>query len=229
MKYKIKQTQTLLEAVMEIYKGVSKQKAKQILAHSDFSIEGNTVDKHPHTIIPEGMTLEIISKGDEQKPRKVKGRLKVYTIFYEDQYLLAALKPAGLLSCASKYDKVDYSFHKELEHFISQRDEKKTRLFICHRIDREVEGILLFAKTEELQKTVKDSWHEVTKKYLALTENKPKVESGIIQNWLKDNESRKVKAYFKEVKGSKLAKTEYRYLRQESVYALVEVKKSFES
>jgi 23S rRNA-/tRNA-specific pseudouridylate synthase len=40
---------------------------------------------------------------------------------------------------------------------------------------------------------------------------------------LKDSESRKVKAYFKEVKGSKLAKTEYRYLRQESSYSLVEV------
>ena len=156
MKYKIKHTQGLLETLLEVYKGISKQKAKQILAHSDFMVDGKPIDKHPETILFEGNELEIISKGDVSKPQRIRGKKRPVTIFYEDKYLLAALKPAGFLSCASKHDKVDYSFHKELEHFVSERDEKKTRLFICHRIDREVEGILMFAKTEELQEKVKE-------------------------------------------------------------------------
>jgi RluA family pseudouridine synthase len=223
MKYKIKHTQGLLETLLEVYKGISKQKAKQILAHSDFMVDGKPMDKHPETILFEGNELEIISKGDVSKPQRIRGKKRPVTIFYEDKYLLAALKPAGFLSCASKHDKVDYSFHKELEHFVSERDEKKTRLFICHRIDREVEGILMFAKTEELQEKVKDTWPEVTKKYLALTERKPEKESGVIQNWLRDTELQKVKEYYKEVTGSKFAKTEYRFVRQEKKYSLVEV------
>jgi 23S rRNA pseudouridine1911/1915/1917 synthase len=223
MKYTTKQTKSLLETVMDIYKGISKQKAKQIISHSEFTISGNRIEKHLDTVIPEGIILELVSKGKELRSKDTKSKLKPKTVLFEDKYLLAALKPAGILSCASRNDKVDYSFHKELEYFISERDRKKTRLFVIHRIDREVEGILMFAKTEEMQIEMKHIWPDVTKKYMALTEKKPSKTSGVIENWLKDTESQKVKEYNYEISGSKFAKTEYRFIKGEKKYSLIEV------
>ncbi len=223
MKYKTKHTKGLLDTVMDIYQGISKQKAKQIIAHSDITVNNENIVKHLDTLITEGVTIEIVAKGQIPKFSKSDKKLKTKIILFEDRFLIAAFKPAGILSCASKNDKVDYSFHKELEHFISERDRKKARLFVIHRIDREVEGVLLFAKSEEMQMKMKDIWKDVTKKYYALTEKKPLKDSGVIENWLKDTDSQKVKAYHKEVNGSKFAKTEYRFIRDEKKYSLLEI------
>ena len=60
MKYTIKKTATLFETVMEIYHGVSKQKAKQIISHSEFIVNGEKTDRHPNKILEAGQFLEIL-------------------------------------------------------------------------------------------------------------------------------------------------------------------------
>lgn len=224
MKYTVKKTSTLLETVMEIYRGVSKQKAKQIISHSEFLINGKKSDRLPNKIIEQGQILEILSIDKNSPKAKLPTRNNPVSLYYEDEYFIVALKPAGILACGSKNDKVNYSFHKELEKFISERNDNKTRLWVVHRIDREVEGLILFAKTEEIQTKIKENWQDVIKKYIALTENKPPENFGIIENWLKDTFEQKVIELKKETADAKFAKTEYTFLKQEKRYYLVEIK-----
>jgi 23S rRNA pseudouridine1911/1915/1917 synthase len=224
MKYKIKKTAGLLETVLEIYKGVSKQKAKQILSHSEFILDGKKIDRHPNTQVGEGSFLEINSIDKSNGKTKLPTRARPISIYFEDDYFLVALKPASILSCGSKTEKMNYSFHKELEKFMTERDDKKTRLWVVHRIDREVEGLNLFAKTEEYQTMIKENWQHVIKKYLALTENRPKTDTGFIESWLKDTAEQKVIELKKETADSKFAKTEYTYLRAEKKFHLLEIK-----
>jgi len=222
MIYKIKKTATLLETFLEIYQGMSKQKAKSLISYSTIKYNDKVLKKNPTIIVEKDGKLEIVQNEKNLKINKTPTRQNPIAIYYEDKYLIIAIKPVGILTCNSGDDSAQ-NFHKMLEAYLSDRDDTKIRLWIVHRIDREVEGLIIFAKNEEIQNLLKDNWQEVTKKYLALTEAKPPFMSGVIENWLKDTESQKVEQYNKEVTGSKLAKSEYKYLKPVNGYHLVEI------
>jgi len=223
MRYKLKQNTTLIEAVLEIYKGISKQKAKQIITYYELIKNGIEIDHHPNQLLEKGDVLEINKLEPNKAKNLVPNRNNPIAIHFEDEHLVVALKPAGIISCGSKTDKKDNSFHIVLQEYMQKRDEKKTKLWIVHRLDKEVEGLILFAKSEQIQQLIKDNWQQVTKKYLALTEAKPEPENGIIENWLREVAEQRVVGFNKEVPDSKFAKTEYRYLRAEKGYHLLEV------
>ncbi|NJM94674.1 MAG: RNA pseudouridine synthase [Cytophagales bacterium] len=114
-------------------------------------------------------------------------------------------------------------FHKELEQQLSQRDGRKVRLWIVHRLDREVEGLLLVAKSELIKESLATAWPTVTKRYLALVEGKAPQPQGTVSSWLKDSAHLTVYSHATEVPGSKWAQTHYRYLKPVGHYHLLEV------
>lgn len=223
MKYTLKNTLSLFEAVMEMYKGISKQKAKQLIGYSDFILNGEKISRNPTQILETGSKLEIVQQGKNRELNRIPDHRTPVIIYFEDRFLLIAIKPAGILSCGNRDQAINNSYHKVLENFLSDREQKKVRLWVIHRLDREVEGLIVFAKSEKIQQQLKAIWADVTKKYLALTENKPDPPKGIIQNWLKDT-TQKVIASEKEIPGSRFAKTEYTYIKAEKTYHLIEVK-----
>jgi 23S rRNA pseudouridine1911/1915/1917 synthase len=223
MKYTLKHTATLLEAVMEVYKGISKQNAKQKISYSEILVNGEKVNRHPQKIIEGGSVIEFVPLQNKAVFPKKPDRKNPVVLYYEDNFLIAALKPAGIISCESNDEAVDKSYHKLLEKFLSERDGVKVRLWVIHRLDREVEGFILFGKSRKIQKIVKDNWPLTTKHYLALTEKKPNPPQGIIENWLADTPMQKVVAFDHEVPGSKFAKTGYAFLRKEKKYFLLEI------
>ena len=208
---------------MEIYKGISRQKAKQIISHSQFVLNGENINHHPLQMLEKGSILEIISLEKTGIGSSIPTGKKPVVICFEDDSLIIAIKPAGILSCGNKELSVNNSYHKLLENYISTRDRKKTRLWIVHRLDREVEGLLMFAKSEKTQRLIKNGWERVTKKYLALTENRPDPSEGIIENWLREGPKQTVITSQREVPGSRISRTEYRYVKTEKSYHLLEI------
>lgn len=224
MKHTIKLATNLLDAVMEAHHGMSRQKAKQVVSHSRFQLNGKLIKNHPKLETQVGDVLEIISTKNQKVTENTNpDKRNPVAIHFEDRYLIIAIKPAGLLSTHESSQQGGKSFHKLLENFISVRDDNPTRLHVIHRLDREVEGIVIFAKSEDIQETIKENWQEVTKRYTAITEGKPNPESGFIENWLMDTSSQKVFAFPKEVEGSKFAKSFYQYIRKVGRYSLIEV------
>jgi len=224
MKHKIKQAGNLLDAVLEAQFGVSRQKAKQIVSHARFLLNGTPIKNHPKQEVKPGDILEINS---DQKKKLTENtnpdKRNPVAIHFEDDYLLVAIKPAGLLTTHEAEQKGGKSFHKLIENYLSVREDEFTKLYVVHRLDREVEGIVLFAKSEEIRDELKDNWQDVTKKYIALTEGKPEPESGFIESWLMDTSSQKVLAFKHEVEGSKFAKSFYQYIKPVRKFSLVEV------
>lgn len=223
MKHTVKKDCTLLEAVMEMYHGISRQKAKQMIGFMSFTIDDKRVKNHPTLSIKLGQVIEVEKKAKLDKSVNLPSRQNPISIYFEDNYFLVGLKPAGILSCHDRAQESTPSFHKHLEAFLHKRDDKKLRLWPVHRLDKEVEGLIIFAKSEEYQQLLKNKWQEVEKKYLTLTEGKPNPESGIIQSWLREAQDQKVYSFKKEVEDSKFAKTEYKYIRQEKDYHLLEI------
>lgn len=85
------------------------------------------------------------------------------TILHEDDGLLAIDKPEGL-SAIPERDLAQPSAQRLLE---AARDEK---LFVVHRLDKEVSGLLLFARTAEVHRALSLAFErrEVEKRYLGL-------------------------------------------------------------
>lgn len=86
-------------------------------------------------------------------------------IIYEDEHVVAINKEAGLLVHRSWLDKGETRFAMQLT-----RDAVGCHVFPVHRLDRPTSGVLLFAKSSAVARTLTDAFTErrVTKQYLAV-------------------------------------------------------------
>lgn len=102
-------------------------------------------------------------------------------ILFENQDLLAANKPEGISSITENDTTLD-SLHSLLE----ERFNKK--LFIVHRLDKEVSGVILFAKNSRTHKYLNDQFAErkVKKYYTALVLGVVNENEGIIKKPIRE-------------------------------------------
>jgi 23S rRNA-/tRNA-specific pseudouridylate synthase len=98
----------------------------------------------------------------------------------------------------------------------------RKRAFVVHRLDKEVSGVLLFAKSREVMEIIKDKWKETTKHYYAFVEGKPEKEEGSIESWLIEDKAQKVHSTF-EREGAKFSVTLYRVIKNVKGNTLLDV------
>lgn len=86
-------------------------------------------------------------------------------IIYEDKFLVAINKEAGLLVHRSWLDKSETRFAMQLT-----RDAVGCHVFPVHRLDKPTSGVLLFAKSSDVARSLTEAFtkHEITKHYLAV-------------------------------------------------------------
>ena len=86
-------------------------------------------------------------------------------IIYEDEFLVAINKEAGLLVHRSWLDKDETRFAMQLT-----RDAVDCHVFPVHRLDKPTSGVLLFAKSPSVARSLTEAFteHKVTKQYLAV-------------------------------------------------------------
>lgn len=120
------------------------------------------------------------------------GREKI-EILYQDQWLCVINKPAGLLSVPYPGSKVRTA-QSVLEDLLRKQGtvNAKHKPFVVHRLDRDTSGVMMFALTEQAQKKIMDSWHQmVTERlYHAIGENSSKsnlADEGLIDDPLAQN------------------------------------------
>jgi len=141
-------------------------------------------------------------------------------IIYEDDYFLAINKPAGLLSVQS--DKERESAYFYALDYIREKD-KRARLYILHRIDKETSGVLVFCKDIKLHSKLKMHWNEDVKlrEYYCLCEGKLNEKQGTLVNYLKENTNNLV--YVSNDKRGKKAITNYEVIAQSKNKSLLRV------
>lgn len=66
---------------------------------------------------------------------------------------------------------------------------RPNNVFVVHRLDRDTSGILVFAKTEQIQQILQDGWNNNvrTRGYIGILEGTPTPAQGVIKSWLKEN------------------------------------------
>lgn len=151
-------------------------------------------------------------------------------IIYQDQYLVAINKPSGLLVHRSKIDRRETRFALQL-----LRDQLQQHVYPVHRLDKPTSGVLLFALSPELARSVSEQLaaQQVKKRYLAVVRGYAP-ESGVIDYPLKEQLDKIADRRARRDKPPQQAVTRYRRLATvelpvcverypQSRYSLVEV------
>ena len=143
---------------------------------------------------------------------------KKLKIIYEDKYLLVVDKPAGLLTISNDKEKYNTLYHVVHEYLRS----KNTKVFIVHRLDKDTSGLVLFAKGENIKNILQDNWEDVKRGYIALVNGVVNKNKGIIESYLKETKSLLVYST-NDSKNGKLAITEYKKIKNNSRYSLLNI------
>ena len=147
-------------------------------------------------------------------------------VLFEDNHLIAIHKKAGELSQGDKTG--DVSIVDDVKAFLKTKYNKPGNVYLgnLHRLDRPVQGILLFAKTSKAADRMSKAFREnkVRKTYWAIVEGIVKTTSGQIQSFLKkDTKTNIVKSFRQQTGGSKPSETHYNVLKTNNQFSLIEL------
>jgi len=136
-------------------------------------------------------------------------------VIYEDDNLIAVSKPCGIASIPERHPTGN-----DLVSVLSREMSKK--LYVVHRLDKDVSGVIVFAKNPETHKILNNLFESrlVEKIYIALVYGCVLDRKGYIQAPLRRFGSGRVGVDYKRGKESL---TYYRVLKQYEAYTLLSV------
>jgi 23S rRNA pseudouridine1911/1915/1917 synthase len=136
-------------------------------------------------------------------------------IIYEDNHLLVLEKPSGLSTQPSGHS--DDSLEEQAKHWIKTQCMKPGQVFLhaVHRLDKDVSGIVVFAKTSKALSRLNDAMRKkrFSKLYLALVEGIPSLEEAVLENFL-IHDNFKAHIVSATTHGAKVARLRYRILKK---------------
>ena len=152
-------------------------------------------------------------------------------IVYEDENILLADKPQGLLVHPDKNEYRDTLIGR-IQHYLYNKkeyDPETENSFapaLANRIDRNTAGIVIAAKNAQALKIlcekIKD--REIDKRYLAVVHGIPKKKSDILEGYLEKNcEKNKVYLSNKKTDSNLTIRTKYRTLASKNGLSLLEI------
>lgn len=143
-------------------------------------------------------------------------------LVYEDDDVIVVNKGYGLLSVGTQSHKKEVSAYDIIRNYIKEQDPYN-KLFIVHRLDRDTSGLMMFAKSQEAQETLRHNWNNMVldRLYVALLEGYVKDDSGFMKSYLAENSQFVVYSTDNPEEG-KLAVTRYKVLKRARGLSLVE-------
>jgi len=145
-------------------------------------------------------------------------------VLYEDNHLIAVFKPAGLLTQGDASGAT--CLMDVTKGFLKVRDKKPGNVFLgmIHRLDRDVAGIVLFAKTSKGASRLGEQFRgrEVRKVYRARVEGEAPLESRL-EHYLSADAIPRVRVSQEPKDGFKAAELTFKRLASDGKESLVEI------
>ena len=215
LKFNVTEPAQLMDFLMKKLDGISRNKAKRMLANNTVSVDGKRTTQYDFALEP-GMVVEI------GKPTaKERYHNPWLDIVYEDKYLLVIDKKEGLLTNSPTKEK-DTAQSILNQYFIYT--QQRCRAHTIHRLDRDTSGLMLFAKSKEVALMFEEDWKNTVydRRYVAVVSGCMEKKEGVVSSWLKDNKA--FITYSSPVdNGGKYAETFYKTLYSNPRYSLVEL------
>ena len=139
-----------------------------------------------------------------------------FSIIYEDDKFLVVNKKSGLLTVGNENEKAS-TLYRQVYDYLHQKKEK---VFVVHRLDKETSGIVLFAKREDIKNILQENWNDIVKsrKYVAVVHGALSQE-GKFESYLIEEKN----TFVHSGKGGKLAITYYHTMNAKNGFTLVDI------
>ena len=167
------------------------------------------------------MTSKNDKLGACRKFRHIRG----VRILHEDSDVIVVEKSAGILSCATRRGG-EHTVEDALNDYVRKGQlRSRKQVYLVHRLDRGTSGVMMVAKTPEVQEYFRSNWNELTEKtYLARVHGVLEENEGVFESYLAEDQKTLLVRSVKNPKYGKLSRTEYKAISQEKGTTLVEVK-----
>jgi 23S rRNA pseudouridine1911/1915/1917 synthase len=204
---------TLIGFLIEKYPDSPRTRIKKLLQNGTVFVNDKSVTLHSYLIKP-GDIIEI----NLQAGKSTKSGLP-FPVLYEDPQIIIIDKPAG--SPTSSIDG-STSIQDIISEHLKKQSKGRIRAHVVHRLDKEVSGVLLFAKSREVMDIIKDKWKETEKHYYALVEGIPEKTEDTIKSWLIEDNKQKVHST-PESANARFAVTNYKITELKDRYSLLDI------
>ncbi|CAH0993905.1 Ribosomal large subunit pseudouridine synthase D [Emticicia aquatica] len=194
----------------------SRNDVKVLLRDKQIFVDGKPITQFNHPLKPEQIVEVKWKKGPEEQ--KYRG----LNIVFEDQYIIVIEKQAGVLSIATEKQKDNTAYSILSGHV--KKQSPSNRIFVVHRLDRETSGLMMFAKSEKVQKLLQESWNATIEErtYLAVVEGYVQKKEDTIISYLVESKALIVYSNKNSEVGQK-AITHYEVLKSNKNYSLLKV------
>lgn len=139
---------------------------------------------------------------------------KRYKIIYEDDYIIVVDKPSGMLVIPTPRKETN-TLTDQLNCELDERGVE-ANAYLCHRLDRETSGLIIYAKGKSMQRLMMDEFKKraVKKTYIAFAQGAVRKNVDTIKNLI----------YNKNKNRNETAITKYKVVERRQNYTVLEVK-----
>ena len=201
---------TLAERLRALYPEASGRSLKQWLETGRVTVDGRACRDGRRELAADAV-VTLGGRASAPFPRGL-------TLVHEDDAILVVIKPAGLLTVATERERERTAYRLLWDYLGS----KQARPFIVHRLDRETSGLLVFAKSESVKRTLQAQFEArtVERVYRALVEGRPAREQGTLESRLAEDRMLRVRS----AERGRVAITHYRVLAARRENTLLELR-----
>ena len=188
--------------------GMAKSSVKQLLGQRRVKV-GNAIQTRHDFQLKAGDVVTVSSgRGNSQLTHP---KLR---IVYEDDDLIVVNKQPGLLTVAATPGSSETTAYSILRAYVKKQNAR-AGIYVVHRLDRETSGLLVFARSEELQHYMRQYWRDLVteRTYIALAEGVIEPREGKITTWLTEDKRNAVVYSSPVDDGGDIAITNYKTLK----------------
>lgn len=184
--YEVNEAAELLPFLLTHLENEGRNKIKAILARGQVSINGKPVTQHNHPLAAGDTVVVTREKAVELPP------LIGLRVLFEDKDIIVVDKEAGLLSVSSPQE-TELTAYRQLTDYV-RASNSHSRIYVVHRLERDMSGVMLFAKNEAAQEALKNAWQDTVedRQYAAVVEGIVRKPEGTVTSWLKENKALKM-------------------------------------
>lgn len=186
--------------------GLSYSSVQKLFRKKDIKINGERVNRD--VMLSFGDKLQVYTTPEMLSCKDLE-------IVYDDDNIVVVNKPSGMEVQSDAAKNVKAVLEKQLQK----------QVFVCHRIDRNTKGLVIFAKNEntynEFYKAFKNRTLE--KHYLANVVGKPQKKADLKAFLFKDNKKSQVYISDKKLPGYEPIETKYTLVSQNGETAILDV------
>ena len=207
MKYFVNGNYLLFDYLRNNIDGKSKNNIKSLLKNEVVFVNGKIVTKYNY----------VLCDGDVVEINKKKANNNI-NIIYEDNDIIVIDKNSKILTISNKNEKVN-TLYRMVSDYLKKEHKK---VFIIHRLDFDTSGIIMFAKSQRVQKLYQDNWNDLAKirEYTAIVDGIT-ANKGHIESYLKQTKTLLV--YSSKNKDGLFAITDYEKIGGNSKYSMLKI------